>query len=208
MGRLIMAMILAVGFSYGARPFATDDAGTVASGVYELEAGCNFWSDWADVGVGFKHGLSQRMDIGIGFGITITPEETERLSPLELSLKFALIPDFLAISVASEFGTSSYSLNDIASRTFGPFEIDLNLGYDASGIENEEGTITYSGAVIFTTEKFDFGAEASGDRNGFQIWLCGGRFHILENLAIDAGISGGFEEGSDLTATLGSHYEF
>jgi len=208
MVRLIIAVIVGTGIGYGARPVATDDAGTVAAGGYELETGCDFWSDWAEADIGFKHGLSQRMDIGIGFGIIITPEEPERFGLLEIGLKFALIPDLFAISVASEFGTSSYSLNGVITRTFGPLELDLNLGYAATGMSNEEGTITYAGALILGLDRIDIGAESSGDKDGFQTWLSGFRYHLVAGFALDCGISGGFEEDSEFTATGGIHYEF
>jgi hypothetical protein len=49
---------------YGARPFATDDAGTVSVAGYELEIGYDFGQDEGILGLSFKHGLTPKMDVG------------------------------------------------------------------------------------------------------------------------------------------------
>ncbi|KPK72477.1 hypothetical protein AMJ87_04755 [candidate division WOR_3 bacterium SM23_60] len=90
----------------------------------------------------------------------------------------------------------------------GPLEIDGNLGYEATGISGEEGTIIYALAVIFNAEQFAFGVEGAGDKDGLRSWLMGGRYAILEGFAVDAGISGEFEDDAVSTLVAGIHYEF
>jgi hypothetical protein len=51
-----------------ARPFETDDAGTVAPGTFESEFGSESWKDDAAFGIGLKHGLTERMDLGVSMG--------------------------------------------------------------------------------------------------------------------------------------------
>jgi hypothetical protein len=208
------ACLLAV-FSAGAwaaRPFSTDDAGTVEKGKFELEAGYEY-SDVLSGGVsglccpGFKHGVTEKMDIGIGFAYAFVPQAAEGLSPACLSLKFAVIQDLLAVSFAQEFGTAGFSLNSAWTRAFGPVEIDVNLGYSATAESDTPGSVTYGAAFIYGFEKFDAGCEFCGDKNGFRDWLAGARYRILDTLAADLGYGGNFA-GSAVKVTAGLHYEF
>lgn len=192
---------------YAARPFSTDDAGTVERGVHELEFGCDFWSDEAALGVGFKHGLTDRMDLGVGFGHGIAPEEIAGFENAELCLKFAFIPDLFAASITGSFGHAAYVLNGIVTHNLGPIEIDGNFGYETGGIAGEDGTIIYALAFLFNIGSYAIGIEGAGDKDRLQTWLVGGRYALFDGLAVDAGISGGFEEDAALIAAAGIHYE-
>jgi hypothetical protein len=208
-GYIIMCVVMVwVSVLEAARPFATDDAGIVESGGYELELGGDFWEDEAMLGLGFKHGLTDRMDIGVGFGYTIYPEQAEGISEAELGLKFALIPDLFAASFTGGLGTTAYSLNGIITYAFNSIEIDGNLGYEAIPIQGQEGTVFYCLAVILGMDKFVIGAEASGNKDGLDTWLAGGRYQIVDGFAVDLGFSGGFEQGAGNILTAGFHYEF
>jgi hypothetical protein len=194
--------------SEAARPFATDDAGTVPAGGYELEAGYDWGEEEGVFGVGFKHGLTEKMDIGVGFGYTIETEPEDSFTPAELSLKFALIPDLLAVSFTHEFGDSNYALNSIFTRAFGPLEVNANLGYSATGTE-ENGLMTYALSLILGTgENFDIGAELLGDEDNLQSLLIGARYHIKEGFSLDVGFSKGIGDDIDDMVTAGFHYEF
>ena len=204
----MMLVVCCVSALYGARPFATDDAGTVQSGMHELESGIAFLSENAAFELGFKHGLTERMDIGLALGYVIKPEDSNGFQTAELGVKFALVPDVLAASLAGSFGDASYLLNGIVTKHFGVLEIDGNLGYEATGVPGEEGSVVYGLSLIMTIDRFAFGAEGQGDEDGVQSWLAGGRYAILEGFFADGGITGGFDEDSDITATVGLHYEF
>ncbi|PIU50707.1 hypothetical protein COS91_08265, partial [Candidatus Desantisbacteria bacterium CG07_land_8_20_14_0_80_39_15] len=164
---VVCGVVLCVGNVYAARPFSTDDAGTVGPGEFELELGYDF-GDAAGVGqgnlgIGFKHGLTEKMDIGVGFAHTFVPAQPEGLSPVSLSLKFAALKDLVAVSFSHELGGSAYSLNSAFTREFGPVEVDINLGYSATGNSNLPGSISYAIALIYGFEKVDVGCETSGD---------------------------------------------
>jgi hypothetical protein len=205
---IIGVMLVCVSGLHGARPFATDDAGTVEQGIHELEFGCDFWSKEAALGLGFKHGLTERMDLGVGLAYIIEPEEDNGFEGAELGVKFALIPDVLAASLAGGFGDAAYTINGIFTQTIGPLEIDGNFGYEATGITGEEGTIIYALAVILDAGAYAFGVEGMGNKDGLQAWLVGGRYTLVDGFAADIGVSGGFEEDVTMTATAGIHYEF
>ncbi len=204
----ILMLFFSVFALYGARPFNTDDAGTVSAGEYELEMGCDFWSDQASLGLGFKHGITERMDLGVGLGFDITPAGEERFSGAEFGWKFAIVPDLFSTSITATQGLSAYSLNGIITNCFGPAELDINLGYDATGIQEEAGSISFGIALQYGLGLLDFGLETQGDKDGFQTWLGGVRYHIRDGLAIDVGIFGSFNDDLFGSATAGLHYEF
>ena len=205
---MLWIVFICVGWLCGARPFATDDAGTVEQGLHELEFGVDFWSEEAALGLGFKHGLTHRMDLGVGFGYIIAPEDNEGFESAELGVKFVLIPDVFSASLTGTFGDAAYAINAIVTRGLGPFEIDGNIGYQTTGIVDEAGTVIYSLAVIVDAGSLAFGAEGAGDKDGLQYWLIGGRYAVMDGFAIDAGIVGSFENDMDMNATAGIHYEF
>jgi len=200
--------------AWAARPFSTDDAGTVEKGKFELESGYEY-SDVLSEGqsglccLGFKHGLTEKMDIGIGSTHTFVPQAAEGLSPACLSLKFAVMQDLLAVSFAQEFGSAGYSLNSAWTKAFGPAEIDINLGYEATATSDTPGSITYGAALIYGFEKFniDIGCEFLGTKDGVQDWVIGARWKALGNLAVDLAYNGDFT-GDRKKVTAGLHYEF
>ncbi|MCX8093162.1 MAG: hypothetical protein N3E50_03235 [Candidatus Goldbacteria bacterium] len=194
-----------------ARPFATDDAPTVAFGEYEIELGYDFNKETGEFGLGFKHGLTNSMDIGIGFGyITIS---SPNFTPPEISLKYAIIQDTLSFSFVNELGTSNYVINAIFTKKIFEFiEIDVNIGYSLlyPGQIAESHTVTYALAVIAGFEKIDIGIEALGDKEGFKDWQIGSRYSLFDGFNLDAGISGGFKDfqAEEILGTVGLHYEF
>lgn len=195
---IFMVMIC---FVFGARPFGTDDAGTVASGAYELETGFDFWKEQGVLGIGFKHGITERMDIGIGFGFNVVSEPKNSFTISEFSFKWAIVPELFSTSFCAEIGGSSYNINSIFTRCLGPIEIDANFGFVTG-----DTSITYAGAVIYNLTNLTIGGEVCGDKES-QFWLFGGRYTVTEAFAIDAGFQSDFEfEGKMVTA--GIHYEF
>lgn len=195
-----------------ARPLVTDDAGTVENGEYEVEFGydhCNEASTGLNCSccLGFKHGLTDRMDIGLGLSHYLLPQQLGGLSPASLSLKFAIVKDLLAVSFSHELGGSAYVLNCAVSRTFGPAETNLNLGYSAIGQNNVIGSVTYGLSFIYEFGKWDLCCESLGNRDGFQDWLAGVRFKVFEGFGIDLAYNGNFK-GERQKGTAGLHYEF
>lgn len=211
-GYMVIGLIMVwVIDSEGARPFATDDAGTVDAAGYELELGYDFGQEEGAFGLGFKHGLTQKMDIGMGFGYTLISEPKNRFTCSKLCLKYAIIPDLFSASITNELGTPGYDINTILTRTFGVVEIGGNLGYSVTG-DTTAGAMFYALAVIvgldrLAWEKIDFGIEASGDKHRLQNWLVGGRYKLREGFNLDIGVSSGFKR-DNIIITAGLHYEF
>jgi len=201
LNKIMMVGTIMVCIAFGARPFGTDDAGTVSPAGYELELGYDLWSEIGTLGLGFKHGLTEKMDIGIGFGFNLVTEPKNSFIPSELCLKYALLPDFLATSFTAEIGGSSYTLNGILTRCFGPVEFDANLGYITG-----DSSITYAGSIIYGIGDIALGVEVLGDKET-QSFLVGGRWTIKEGLMVDAGFTGDFDFEEKI-ATFGIHYEF
>jgi hypothetical protein len=129
--------------SYAARPFVTDDAGTVALETFELETGVDFWKDAATGCNGLKHGVTDRMDLGFGFGYSPQPEDERGFSGAELGLKFAIVPELLAVTAAGSFGSSTFAINGILSKAFGPVSFDGNLGMEAQA-DGNDADLTYA----------------------------------------------------------------
>jgi hypothetical protein len=198
-GAVMIAMT--AGFAAAARPFRSDDAGTVPAAGYELEAGYDLGEELGAVGVGFKHGLTEKMDIGVGFGFNIVTEPKNSFTGSGLSLKYALVPGFLAASFATEIGGSAYVLNGILTRCFGAAEIDGNFGY-ATG----DSSVTYALAAVYSAGALAFGTEISGDRET-ESWLAGLRYAVRDGLAVDAGFTSDFDLDAK-ALSVGFHWEF
>ncbi|MGQ9664039.1 MAG: hypothetical protein ACUVQ3_02115 [bacterium] len=197
---MLFGAVLVMG--YCARPFATDDAGTVPPVGYELEVGYDFWEEAGVLGLGFKHGITEKMDIGIGFGYNVVDEPKNSFTDASLCLKYGLIPDLFAASITTNFGFSAYDLNGIISHSFAQVDANLNLGYST-----QDSTITYSLMLGYNLGRIGLGVEAMGDKDGMQNWLFGVKYNLLENIAIDAGFSSDFDF-DEKSATAGLHYEF
>lgn len=186
---------------YGAFPFNTDDAPTVETGNHELEVDYGFSeADKGIINLGFVHGLTGKMDLGIGLGYLIGSDSVF-LTP-EFSVKYNLLSDFFSVSLSNRFSESAYSINGIITRNFGDFEFDGNFGYSVS-----DSTVTYGIASIFDIEKFHVGVEILGNKDGLENWLIGGSCWVFESLALSLGVSN--EIGSEtFEGKIGIHYEF
>jgi hypothetical protein len=196
----IIAFIFASNL-YGALLFSTDDAPTVETGNHELEIEYGFEKiDEGIISVCFAHGLTKKMDFGIGLGY-LMGSDSVFLTP-EFSVKYNLFPEFISASLSSSFRESSYSVNGIITRNFGDFELDGNFGYSVG-----DSTITYGIASIYDIEKFHVGVEILGNKDGFENWLLGVRYWFLEGLALSLGASKEFNSEA-VEGKFGAHYEF
>lgn len=190
-----------------ARPFAVDDAGTVEKEGFEVEVASNYWGDAFDGGIGLKHGLTDRMDIGIGFGYTALPEIDAQHSPLEIGLKYAIVPDLLSASLSGSFGDPGYAVNLIASKPFGIASLHLNLGLETQSSVDERA-VTYGLNTSFETGRITSGFEIAGADDSVNWWQVGAQVSVLEWLAVDIGLGGDFEKEMSMTATSGVWMEF
>ncbi len=204
---ILMPLIFTLTPTFAARPFNTDDAGTVETGKFELETACNYWEKETELGASFKHGITERMDIGVCVGYCMLPTEDRKFTGESIGLKFALIPELLSVSFTSEFGNKSYITNFIMSKSFGPISIDANIGYQAQADIND-ADLTYGLVAVYEVGRFGIGAEVCGTHETINWWQVGSRFQIVEWLQFDIGLGGDFKKEPDFTATTGLWFTF
>jgi hypothetical protein len=193
--------------AFAARPFVTDDSGTVEAGTFELETAWDYWKARAAASLSFKHGVTERMDIGVGIGYVSAPQEERAFDTADLGLKFALIPDLFSASFSAGFASQTYSLNAILSKSFGPLTCDANLGYEAI-TDTDDAELTFGLAGVYNHGRLGVGVEIGGTHEGLSWWQVGARFQIREWLQIDAGLGGDSATDPDLTATTGLWFGF
>ncbi|HCJ66613.1 MAG TPA: hypothetical protein DHV62_04625 [Elusimicrobia bacterium] len=195
-----------------AHPLTTDDLGTVDIGKYELEVGydnCN----GEDVlrnhscGLSLKHGVTEKMDIGVSFPYQIKPKPAERFGTATVGFKFLLIRDIFAFSVNNELGSKEYFINGIFSRKISPLVFHFNFGYEASGDEDVKGKIIYSSAVEYQLAKIDLVGEVIGEKIGLQSWLLGVRYKLVNIYSLNFAYGSGFRN-SEEKISFGFHTEF
>jgi hypothetical protein len=162
-----------------ARPLATDDAGTVEKGKYESELSyeyCQYRPDGTcqTPGIAIKHGLTDRMDFGLGFSHSTDKDADGNtvgwgMSPLEIGFKMALLkehkklPD-ISLCAGFETGETEYGLNLILSRGYGNLGLHYNLSYNSPGEALVKGSIATSLAAEYTfAGKYRICAELNGE---------------------------------------------
>lgn len=184
-----------------ARPFITDDAGTVSAGGYEFETGYEFWKNFGIINFGLKHGLTEKMDIGIGFGYNIFTETERGFQPSEFCLKFNFLQDILSASFSTEFNSLDYNLNVIFTKSLRPVEMNANVGWATSS-----SSVTFAVSTIYNLSSINFGSEVFGDKESTN-WLFGLRYKIKDGLIFDIGFMSDFKLEEKIS-TIGLHYEF
>jgi hypothetical protein len=176
---LALSIVLTAAPIYAARPLATDDAGTVERGKFETELSfdyCQYRPDGTGQapGMAIKHGLTERLDIGLGFSHS-TDKDTDGntvgwgMSPLEIGFKMALrkehkkLPD-ISLSAGFETGETEYALNLVLSRGYGNLGLHYNLGYNSPGEAKVKGSIATSLAAEYTfAKKYRICTELNGE---------------------------------------------
>ncbi|OGS02335.1 MAG: hypothetical protein A2204_02445 [Elusimicrobia bacterium RIFOXYA1_FULL_47_7] len=200
------------GAVFAGHPLVTDDAGVVPREAYELEVGYESSRDASDLidnnaGISFKHGITEKMDIGFSMPYHVDPAETENLGPVSVGAKFSLIKDTLALSLANELGAKDYYINAIYSREIAAVKCSLNAGYLSTGDAAVKGIGSYGVSAELPVGKFDILCELQAQEGGSGNGLAGLRYHLLENIFVAAGFSKDFQTTAN-KLTLGSHLEF
>lgn len=207
-----MIMVLgAAGSAFAAYPLSTDDAGTVSPGAYELEAAYDNYKEAGatvqETGASFKHGLTEKMDIGLSFPYKLDPVVTEQAGAAELSLKFSLVEDVLAFSVASEMGSSGYALNTIYSLGSGELGLHLNAGYYSTGDETDKGTGSCGLAAEYPLGAFGLAAELTSEEGGGGEGLLGLRYFVGDGFFLSTAVARSLQADT-YRFTAGFHLEF
>lgn len=209
---LMLAAVLCGGTAFAAYPLATDDAGTVQPNGFELEASYDAFKDEANsrsqnLGVSFKHGITDRFDIGFSFPCRLHPDVVERIGEASLGLKFSIVEDLLAFSVTNELGEKEYFLNGILSKEFGALKTHLNAGYLSTGEEDKKGKASYGLAAEYPLKKYEAVAELKGEEGGAGFFLLGLRYRLKESFFISAGTARALE-ADRYRFTGGFHLQF
>ncbi|MDQ7797760.1 MAG: hypothetical protein RDU76_02295 [Candidatus Edwardsbacteria bacterium] len=212
------------GWAQAARPLDTDDAGTVERGKTEAEMSfdhCQYRPEGTGQtpGIAIKHGLTDRLDLGLGFSHSTDQDADGNtvgwgMSPLEVGFKMTLmkehqtLPD-ISLSAGFETGSAGYGLNLIFSREYGDLGLHYNLGYNSSGEALVRGSIGTSLAAEYSfAEKYRICAELGGemldDRTGVigNSGLIGGSIR-LGPVDWDLGIRIHDQRGPQTTITTG-----
>lgn len=190
-----------------ARPFETDDAGTVHRGGFEAELGTVSWRNATDVGIGFKHGVTSRMDLCVSGGYAILPRSERSTAPVGLAFKFALLPELLSASVSMEPGSPAYSVNGIASKSLGDFAANLNLGGEFEGGSND-ADFSWGINPLWNLGPATLGAELRGDQHAAQAWKAGAQWRVAKDFALDLGIGSEIGDDPRWRITAGAWFAF
>lgn len=201
--KVVLVVLVSMPLSlFAARPFITDDAGTVAQSGFELEFASDYWSNFGSHGATIKHGLTDRMDLGVAFGYMTAPVEMKAAQPLELSLKYNFIPEHFSVSATGVFSSATYAINAIYSHDLKVLSGHANLGIEVAG-ESSNVTLTYGLAAVFNVGIAAIGAELGGADKDLSWWQVGAQFNILDWLAVDSGLGGEFSKDINLYVTSG-----
>jgi hypothetical protein len=187
---------------FAARPFITDDAGTVAQSGFELEFASDYWKDFGLHVATIKHGITDRMDLGVAFGYMTAPVEKKAAQPMELSIKYNFLPEHFSFSATGVFSSATYAINAIYSHDLKMISGHANLGIEVTG-ESSDVTLTYGLAAVFNVGIAAIGAELGGADKELSWWQVGAQLNILDWLAIDSGLGGGFSKDVNLYVTSG-----
>ena len=129
------------------RPLKTDDALRGEPGAFEFFVGYHTSDnntgetvDWLEFGL--THTVTERLEVALSLNHQMEPESG--FEPLEFETKFSFFEESngvpgLAASAGFSPGSSDYSITGIATRAFGPADMSVNLGTEATGDPSEEG---------------------------------------------------------------------
>jgi hypothetical protein len=193
--------------SYAARPYHTDDPGTTEKGKFELEVSDDYWSNASNLGLVFKHGFTDRMELDLPLNYTLLPNDERAAAPVQAYMKFALIPDLFAATLTASLAEPDYAVNLICGKKIGSFTTNANLGASIIGNTNDVD-MTYALSETYDIGKFQGGAELGGTQEGFNWWQIGARFFFTEWCSIDAGFGGDFAKKMTNNVTTGLWFAF
>jgi hypothetical protein len=177
----------------------TEDVGTNEPGKFQFSAVPEFWKKKSktgfEPGVELRHGITDRMDLGVGAGYSLMPKSEKGASGFEFTPKFMLIPDIFAAIFAVSFGDPVYEGYLVLGHAFGPIAINANLGYVAeAGIKDID--IPFLMSVSYQHERFEIGPEFGIDSDGNKSWNLATRVLPFDWLAWVTAIGGDFKKRS------------
>lgn len=196
---IISGIFLLNGVVFAGHPLTTDDAGIVEKDKSELEISYDINRIKTDgekirernAGLSFTHGISDKINIGISIPYQVEPDTREEVGNAEITFKFSLIPDKLAVSMSNELSSSDYFVNLISSQKFYSFLMHFNAGFQKT---EEEGFSGGYGVYNFALEhpiieKLNWVAEINYTDYGFRTWLSGFQYEIENYFTLSTGFS-------------------
>lgn len=120
-----------------ASPIINDDVGIVDKEDFEIET---YYTSNNEACFILKHGITPKIDIGLLSSCNYSSDQKEKLSPLEVSIKYLIIDNFLTFKLVNELGDSNYVCSLIFYK-----EIYLPMHFNGSYFRNVEngGYFTY-----------------------------------------------------------------
>lgn len=167
-----------------ARPFVTDDYGTVEKNVVELELGTYYHENRdANTYLAIKHGFTDRAEVDLSFSY-----DYPGVSPLGLSFKVNVL-DYKKVHYSINFDTEAssreFNMNNI-------FALDLNslvINTNVSTFDNFSVIEAGISPVKSVTDHLDIGCEIRYDFNKKFLAGLGMVIHPSDNISLDAGAS-------------------
>ena len=172
--------------SLAARPFDTDDDGTVAVAATELELGGEGDASSGGLKIGLKHGLTPSLDLGLSMGHATWPDTARTWEGAVVGFKLNLVPNLFSFAFANEVGTSFYTVNAIGCWQKDATGIHLNLGGEFSAGQREE-TFTWGVNPHRELGPFTVGLELTGTDAGPSLWRLGTQLHASPRVGLDTG---------------------
>jgi hypothetical protein len=182
-----------------ARPFSTQDAGTLGRGL-EAEAVLDVAGPSLCSGVALTRAWGARLDLGLGVCFTHAPVGERSFDGTVLGAKWALIPGQLSLSSGVELGRAARTLELAHSRDVAGCMLDLSAGADWDAATSP--TAIWGVALSRDGRLAGLGAELGGSEQGLESWLLGLRWP-LGTATLDAGLGGGFTSSATLALTAG-----
>lgn len=161
--RVVVSVIVAASVAVAGRPLVISDAGAVDKGVFQLEAGGNYFADSSDTSgdgsLTLSYGLVSNLEVGIGIGCQWFHEHgddtDECLTDLGLGAKWmfasqdrCLLDHALAVAVVIPTADEDKGLGsgevDLAITWIGtrqitePWAANVNVGYTWTGDPDDE----------------------------------------------------------------------
>jgi len=232
----LIFLILAIP-SYAVRPLATEDSGTLGSGIWEIETGTTYNETKendkdAEFAVSIKYGVLEMLDVGVEVPYLILNENVSGVGDAELSIKFNVfeesesLPAF-SLSAGTTLTTgneeeglgsesSDTSATVVLSKTFGDKAVHFNIGYTTIG-ETEGSSVSYGAAIVFNFveganilgEIVGESVETDGETESVLDSLIGVNWELYDFLVADAGLTIGLSDLSPRNrATAGLTFSF
>ena len=202
-------------------PLTSDEAKTQEAETFELQTSYKYdrnadGTRGQSIGFSFTCGVTSRFDVGFSLTEELKPEEG--LGAAKINMKFHIFEEkefrpATSLKFGYTLGGSAYNVTGILGKNIWVLATHFNVGYNATGVVSERGTLTYAGAVeVPVGDKVKLSAEisgATGTGTTTLTALTGVTYQIIEELELDFGFSKGLKDSDlDWSGTAGFWVSF